>query len=331
MQAIEIKEWTTPERLVPGEVAEPVPGPGQVLIRTRAAAVSHALALLVAGRYQRRPQLPFVPGNTVAGEVLALGQDVWRWRVGDRVLATLEYGALAERACAHQDNVFAIPPALPFAEATTFNSAYNSVAAALTWPHLLDLQPGQSLLVTGAAGGVGIAAIQIARALGARVIAAASTPAKRARALQEGAHAAVEGTAPALRDAVVGLRGAADIDCAIEPVGGALFEQVLRCLRPEGRVLPIGFASGEIPRIPANLLLVKNITVCGLYMGYYKIDDRAAQAERMQALFARLGQWWEEGAIRPQVSGRYRLDQIAQAFAQVLERDNIGHVVVEPG
>jgi NADPH:quinone reductase len=329
MRAIQIEQWTEPAGLQVTELPEPVAGPDEVLIRIRAASVSHSLSLLIAGRYQRRPPLPFIPGNTAAGEVVALGEAVRRWSVGDRVLATLEHGGLAEKAVAHQDNVYGIPASMPFAEATTLNASYNSVAAALTWPHLLDVQPGQTLLVTGATGGVGIAALQIGRLLGARVIAAASTPSKRERALHEGAHHAVPGSAEQLRDAVLGLGGV--VDRAIEPVGGAILEQVLRCLRPEGRVLPIGFASGEIPRIPANLLLVKNITVCGLYMGYYKIDARSAHADRMRALFAQLGQWWQSGSIRPVVAGRHALDQVPQAFTQVLDRDNIGHVVVEPG
>ncbi len=328
MQAIEIRHWTSPERLTTGHVAEPVCGVDQVRIRVRAAAVSHSLSLLVAGRYQRKPPLPFVPGNTAAGEVLEVGSAVTRLRPGDRVLAALEYGSLAEQAVGHQDNVYALPADMPFAEATTLNTSYNSVAAALTWPHLLAVQPGQSLLVTGAAGGVGIAAVQIGRLLGATVIAAASTPEKRQRALREGAHHAVAADPGTLRDAVFAVHGS-PVDRALEAVGGAVFQQVLRCLAPEGRVLPIGFAAGEIAQIPANLLLVKNIAVCGLYMGYYKIDARAQYAGRMRALFAQLGRWWQEGSIRPAIAGRYALDQVPAAFAQVLDRANIGHVVIE--
>ncbi len=328
MRAIEIRHWSKPEELAISQVATPACGPDEVLIRVHAAAVSYSLSLLVAGRYQRKPTLPFVPGNTAAGEVLEVGSAVTRLRPGDRVLASLEQGALAEQAVAHQDNVYAIPAKMPFAEATTLNSSYNSVAAALTWPHLLGVQPGQSLLVTGAAGGVGIAAIQIGRLLGATVVAAASTPAKRALALQEGAHHAVAADPETLRDAVLRANGG-PVQRALEPVGGPLFQQVLRCLAPEGRVLPIGFAGGDIPQIPANLLLVKNITVCGLYMGYYKIDARAEHAERMRALFAQLGRWWEEGKIRPAIAGRHPLDKVPAAFAQVLDRANTGHVVIE--
>lgn len=328
MRAVEVRHWSRPDELMVRDVAEPCLGPGQVRLRVRAAAVSHSLSLLVAGRYQRKPSLPFVPGNTAAGEVLEVGEAVTGVRPGDRALATLEQGALAEQAVAHADNVYPIPARMPWADATTLNASYNSVAAALTWPHLLDLRSGQSLLVTGAAGSVGIAAIQIGRLLGATVVAAASTPDKRERALREGAHHAVDAHPATLRDAVMNVHGG-PVQRALEPVGGAVFGEVLRCLAPEGRVLPIGFASGEIPQIPANLLLVKNITVCGLYMGYYKIDARAEHAARLRDLFAQLGRWWEAGKIRPVIAGRYPLESVPAAFAQVLDRASFGHVVIE--
>ncbi len=330
MKAIVIRTWSDPGALSVHEVAAPVAGEREVLIRVRCAAVSHSLSLLIAGKYQRKPALPFIPGNTAAGEVVATGSAVRCIRPGDRILASLESGGLAELAVAHEHNVYPIPAGMPFDQATTLNASYNSVAAALTWPHLLALQPGQSLLVTGAAGGVGIAAIQIGRLLGARVIAVAGSPAKRARAIAEGANQAVDSDPATLRDAVLRANGGQPVERAMESIGGATFTQVLRCLAPEGRVLPIGFVSGDIPDIPANLLLVKNITVCGLYMGYYKIDARTEHAGRMQALFAQLGRWWEEGRIRPLVGGRYRLEQTPAAFAQVLNRSNVGAVVIEP-
>ncbi len=328
MQAIQIHEWTDPSQLQASEVDPPACGPDEVLIRVHAAAVSHSLSLLVQGRYQRKPALPFVPGNTVAGVVQATGEHARRYRVGDRVLATLEYGGLAELAVAHEDNVYALPEGIGFAEATTFNASYNSVAAALTWPHLLAVQPGQSLLVTGAAGGTGTAAVQIGRLLGARVIAAASTGERRAIALRHGAHEAVDADPATLRDAVLQANGGRRVDAALEPVGGAVFDEALRCIAPGGRILPLGFAGGTVPQIPANLLLVKNITVCGLYMGYYKIDARAEHADRMRALFAQLGQWWERGLIRPEVGACFALADVAAAFARVLDRGQTGHVVI---
>lgn len=332
MRAIQITEWTLPGRLRSSEIDAPTCGDHEVLVRVHAAAISHSLSLLVQGRYQRKPSFPFVPGNTVAGVVEAVGKLAARYRVGDRVLASLEHGGLAELAVAHEDNVYAIPSDLPFAEATTFNSSYNSVAAALTWPHLLALQPGQSLLVTGAAGNVGTAAVQVGCLLGATVIAAASNAAKRAHAIGHGAHAAVDSDPQLLRraanEAAQRMTGRPGVDAALDPVGGDVFDAALRCLSPGGRILPIGFASGVIPQIPANLLLVKNVTVCGLYMGYYKIDARPRHADRMRALFAMLADWWKLGQIKPVIAATFRIDRIAEAFEQVLDRAGTGHIVV---
>jgi len=331
MRAIEIKDWTAPEHLRACDVAEPRCGPGQVLIRVRAAAVSHALSLLVQGKYQRKPALPFVPGNTAAGTVAEVGAGVSRWKPGDRVLASLEQGALAEYAVAHENNVYAIADGMDYATATTLNTSYNSVAAALTWPHLLNVLAGQALLVTGAAGGVGTAAVQIGRLLGATVIAAASTEPKRAHALAQGAHSAVDSSPdalPGLASAVRSATAGEGVHAALEPVGGAVFDAALRCVAQGGRILPIGFAGGSIPQIAANLLLVKNVTVCGLYMGYYKIDARDRHADTMRALFARLGEWWQQGLIAPVIAAQLPLDRVADAFALVLDRAQTGHVVL---
>lgn len=327
MRAIQITEWTEPARLRVSEVAEPACGPREVLIRVHAAALSYSLSLLVQGRYQRKPAFPFIPGNTAAGVVVAAGAEVTRHRIGDRVLGSLESGALADLAVGHEDNVYALPAALPFPEATVFNTSYNSVAAALTWPGLLEVGRDQSLLVTGAAGGVGTAALQIGRLLGARVIAACNGAAKQEFARAQGAHAVVDGDAATLRDAVRALEPAG-VHAVLEPVGGAIFDAAMRCVRPTGRMLPIGFAGGPAPQIAANLLLVKNITVIGFYMGYYKIDARAEHADRMHALFRQLGQWWSAGLIQPRVARTVTLDEVGAAFAQVLDRNQVGHVVV---
>jgi NADPH2:quinone reductase len=330
MRALLVRDWTTPAGLLPVEVPAPVPGPREVLIRVRAAAVSYALSLLIAGRYQRRPALPFIPGNTAAGEVVACGAGAARFARGARVLVAIEYGALAEYAVAHEANVYAIPDALDFPSATALNTAYNSTLAALSWPRLLDLQPGQTLLVHGAGGGVGSAACEIGRNLGATVIATAGSDAKRAFALTRGATHAIAPEAETLKDRVLALTGGEGVHAVLDPVGGVLFRESLRCMRPEGRICPIGFAGGEIPQVPANLLLVKNIAVCGLYMGWYKIDARDANEGRVRALFDRLGAWFVQGRIAPLVAGRFPMERVGAAFDLVLDRGHLGHVVVEP-
>lgn len=330
MRALLVQEWTTPAGLLAVELPVPQPGPREVLVRVRAAAVSYALSLLIAGRYQRRPTLPFVPGNTAAGEVVACGPGATRFAPGARVLVAIEQGALAEYALAHEANAYAIPAGLDFPHATALNTAYNSALAALSWPHLLGLQPGQALLVHGAGGGVGSAACEIARNLGAAVIATAGSEAKRAHALACGARHALSPEAGSLKARVMALTGGEGVHAVLDPVGGALFRESLSCLRPEGRICPIGFAGGEIPQVPANLLLVKNIAVCGLYMGWYKIDARDGQETRMRALFDRLGTWFEEGRIVPRLAGRFPLERVAEAFDLVLDRGHIGHVAIEP-
>jgi len=330
MRAVLVRDWTRPDRLELAEVPRPKPGPRELLIRVGASAVSHALSLLIAGQYQRRPPLPFIPGNTVAGTVVAVGEAVTRFAPGARVVAAIEHGGLAELAVAHEATSYAIPDRLDFARATALNTAYNSTLAALTWPRLLDLQPGQTLLVHGAGGGVGSAACEIGRALRATVIATAGTAPKRAFALDRGATHAIEPDPPTLKARVLALTDGRGAQAVLDPVGGDIFRESLRCLAPEGRICPIGFASGAIPDVPANLLLVKNIAVVGLYMGFYKIDDRDAQAPRVQALFARLGAMFEAGAISPHLAARFPLDRVRDAFAAVLGRNHLGHVAVEP-
>jgi NADPH:quinone reductase len=328
VRAVVIHEWTAPERLTVTEAPKPECRPGQVLIRVQSAAVSHSLSLLVQGKYQRRPPFPFVPGGAAAGFVETTGAGESRFRAGDRVIVSLELGGLAEYVVAPEANVYAIPDALPFSSANALTSAYNSALAALIWPHLLNVQAGQTLLVHGGAGGVGTAATEMARELGVSVVATASSEAKRAWALAHGATHAVDADPARLRDTVMGLTHGRGVDCVLDPVGGELFTESLRCLRPQGRIVPIGFASGRIPQVPANLLLVKNISVCGLYMGYYKFDARERYEGKVRRIFDRLSAWVVAGAIRPEATAVFALDQVRDAFAAVLRRDHIGHVAL---
>jgi NADPH2:quinone reductase len=328
VRAVVIHDWTPPEQLVVSEAPMPACGPGEVLIRVQSAAVSHSLSLLVQGRYQRRPAFPFIPGGAAAGYVEAVGAEAGRFRIGERVIASLELGGLAEYVAVPQANVYAIPDALPFQSANALTSAYNSALAALRWPHLLDVRAGQTLLVHGGAGGVGTAAVEMGRALGAEVIATAGSEAKRAWAREHGASHAIAANAASLRDTVMSLTGGRGVDGVLDPVGGDLFLQSLRCLRPEGRIVPIGFASGNIPQIPANLLLVKNITVCGLYMGYYKFDARERYESEVRMIFSHLSAWVAAGVIKPQATAVFVLDDVREAFATALNRDHIGHVAL---
>jgi NADPH2:quinone reductase len=294
--------------------------------------MSFATSLVVHGKYQRRPPLPFVPGTEVAGVVTEVGAETSRFRRGDRVCAVLDWGGLAEEVCAFEVNVFKLPDTLDFTPAIAFTNSYATSAAALCWRHLLDVQAGQWLLVHGASGGVGLAAVEIGRLLGARVIATAGTDEKLAVARAHGAAHGINYRVRDFRAEVLTLTGGAGVDAVYDPVGGEVFMQSLRCMAPEARIMPVGFASGEIPQIPANLLLVKNLTVCGLNMGLYygwsPVDLRYHYEARARENMDRLFRWFEEGRLRPVIGSTYPLARFQDAMADVLARRAIGRVAV---
>ena len=332
MQGLLVTQWTTFDQLALVELAAPTLGPRDVLIQIQAAGVSFATSLVVQGKYQRKPPLPFTPGTEVAGIVIASGAQVRRFKVGDRVCAVLDWGGLAEQAVAREVNVFAIPDGLSFARAIAFTNSYATSAAALTWPHLLNVQAGQTLLVHGASGGVGIAAVEIGKILGATVIATAGSAAKLELARRHGADHGINYRQQEFRDEVLALTAGRGVDAVYDPVGGEVFMQSLRCMAPEARIMPVGFAGGDIAQIPANLLLVKNLIVCGLNMGLYygwsPNDMRYFYAERMRANMEKLFGWFVEGRIKPVVDITYPLEQVHQAMEDVLTRRALGRVAV---
>jgi len=229
-------------------------------------------------------------------------------------------------------NVFSIPDSLPFPASIPFSNSYHTSYAALIWPHLARLRAGETLLVHGAAGGVGIAAVEIGKILGATVIGTAGSPEKLAAVKAHGADHAIDYRSGPFRDAVLDLTGGKGANVILDPVGGEVFAQSLRCIAPEGRILPIGFAGGTIQSIPANLLLVKNVTVNGLNLGYYygwsPDDVRYQYEDRMRAGMAELFRWYEEGKLKPTVHRVYPLEGYREAMAEVLGRQAIGRVVV---
>lgn len=332
MKAVLVREWIPFDQLRLAEVPPPALEPTQVRIRTRAAGVSFATSLVVQGKYQRKPPLPFVPGTEAAGIVTEVGSAVSRFAAGDRVCAVLDWGGLAEEVCAYEVGTFAIPDSLDFARAIAFTNSYATSAAALTWPHLLHVQAGQWLLVHGAAGGVGIAAVEIGRILGARVIATASSPDKLVVARAHGAEFGIDYRKVDFRAEVLRITQGRGVDAVYDPVGGEVFMQSLRCMAPEGRIMPVGFAGGEIPNIPANLLLVKNLSVCGLNMGLYygwsPQDLRHVHADRVRANMTQLFTWFEAGAIDPVVARTYPLAAFQDAMADVLGRRAVGRVAI---
>lgn len=332
MQGLLVTEWTTFDKLRLVEVPRPVLGARDVRIRIQAAGVSFATSLVVQGKYQRRPPFPFTPGTEVAGIVTETGAEASRFKPGDRVCAVLDWGGLAEEATAREVNVFALPDGLEFARAIAFTNSYATSAAALTWPHLLHVQSGQWLLVHGASGGVGIAAVEIGKILGATVVATAGSEEKLALARAHGADHTINYRAREFRDEVLALTDGRGVDAVYDPVGGEVFMQSLRCMAPEARIMPVGFAGGDIPQIPANLLLVKNLIVCGLNMGLYygwsPQDMRYHYEDRVRANMDQLFRWFVAGHIKPVVEVTYPLARVHQAMEDVLARRAMGRIAV---
>ncbi len=332
MKGVVARAWTSFDQLKIEQVPRPAVDGDCVLIRVQAAGVSFATSLVVQGKYQRRPPLPFVPGTEVAGIIEAVGPRARRFNPGDRVCAVLDWGALAEFAVAHEVNVYKIPDELEFARAIAFTNSYATSAAALTWPHLLNVTSGDLLLVHGAAGGVGIAAVEIGKIVGATVIATAGSREKLAAARAHGADHVIDYRRENFRERVLALSDQRGVDAVYDPIGGDVFLESLRCMTPEGRIMPVGFAGGEIPQIPANILLVKNLIVCGLNMGLYfgwsPVDRRYEYEDRMRTHMQQLFMWFLAGRINPVVEQTYVLEQVFEAMDNVLGRRAIGRIAI---
>lgn len=332
MKALLCRRWGGPEDLRLEEIEVPPLRSGQVRIKVRAAGVSFATTLVIAGKYQRRPPFPFAPGTEVAGVVIEVDAACKRLKAGDEVVAVLDWGGLAEEAVAHEVNVFPKPRNLGFTEAIQLAISYPTSGGALTWPEALDLQRGQTLLVHAAAGGVGMAAVEIGKILGATVIATAGGVRKTAFAKAHGADHVIDYSSTDFREHVLKLTGGRGVDRVYDPVGGEVFAQSLRCMAVGGRICPIGFASGTIPQIPANILLVKTLAVTGFNYGYYvgwsPHDARFEEADRTFALMERIRGWCEQGLCRPHVDRTFALDEAAQAMRALLERSVTGRVAI---
>src|SRR5476649_369430 len=332
MKAMICRQWGGPEDLRLEDFDRPALTPGQVRIAVRAAGVSFAMNLVIAGKYQRRPPFPFAPGTEVSGMLTEVDAACRRLRVGDEVVAVLDWGGLAEETVAHEVNVFAKPKNIGFVEAIQLAISYPTSAGALTWPAALDVQKGHTLLVHAAAGGVGMAAVEIGRILGATVIATAGGARKAAFAREHGADQVIDYSVSDFREEVLRITGGRGVDRVYDPVGGDVFAQSLRCMAVEGRICPIGFAGGTIPQIPANILLVKSIAVMGFNYGYYvgwsPHDARFEEAARVLALMDLIRGWCEAGLCRPHVDRTYRLDEVPQALKDVLDRKVTGRVAV---
>ncbi len=319
MRALQITSFDTPPAI--NQIDRPEPGPGQVLLRIHACGLNFADLLMSKGSYQDTPALPFTLGMEVAGEVVACGADVTTPQPGDKVAVFGGSGGLAEYGCFDARLCVALPDSLDYTQAAAFQVAYGTSHMALDYR--ARLRPGETLLVLGAAGGVGLTAVELGALMGATVIAAARGAEKLEVAKRAGAHHLIDTQSDDLR-AVVKSHGGADV--VYDPVGGDLFKQALRSCKPEARVLSIGYASGEIPQIPANHLLVKNINVIGFYWGGYMKFRPEALTDSLATLMT----WQTQGKLHPHISQVLPLDQAADGLELLRSRKSTGKVVITP-
>lgn len=325
MRAVLCKEWGGPEKLVIEDVPQPALREGAVRVAVHAAGVNFADLLVIAGQYQEKPAFPFTPGAEAAGVVSEVGAGVNTLKPGDRVMALTGLGAYAEEAVVDAARVLPIPASMDFPSAAAFPVAYGTSHGALEWR--ARLQAGEWLLVLGAAGGVGLAAVEIGKCMGARVIACAGSAEKLAVARQQGADHVIDYSREDIRERVKAITGGHGADVVYDPVGGDAFDAALRSIAWGGRYVVIGFAAGRIPQIPANIVLVKNIDVIGFYWGSYQ----AHNPDLLRGSLAKLLGWFEQGKLKPHVSRGFDLAEVAQALSELSRRKTTGKVVLTMG
>ena len=332
MRALLSREPGGPETLLIEEIPEPRPGASELLVRVRACSINYPDVLIIEDKYQLKPPRPFAPGSEIAGEVIEAGAGVEGWSPGDRLIAAVGFGGLAEKLVLPARSAIPLPPERSFVEGSALLLTYATAAHALV--DRGRLQAGQTLLVLGAAGGVGIAAVEIGAALGAHVIAAASSEEKARAARSAGADEAIiyprgpfdkdglKDLSQLFKDAV----GPAGADVIFDPVGGGYSEAALRSIAWDGRFLVVGFPAG-IAKLPLNLTLLKSCDVCGVFWGAFVAREPRRNAEHVEQLF----RWWAEGKIAPKVSASYSLENAGDAIAALRDREAIGKLVVEVG
>ncbi len=322
MKAVLCKTLGPARDLVLEEAASPLPKINEVLLDVQAAGVNFPDTLIIEGKYQFKPPMPFSPGGEAAGVVAAVGDKAGPFKVGDRVMALTGWGAFAEQVAVPGYNVLPIPATMDFTTAAAFSMTYGTSMHALR--QRAQLQPGETLLVLGASGGVGLAAVEIGKAMGARVIAAASNADKLAVAKAAGADALIDYSQASLKDEIKRLTDGQGADVIFDPVGGELFDQAVRGLAWNGRLLVVGFASGSIPQLAANLVLLKGAAVMGVFWGSFAQRQPEDNAANFQQLFA----WHAEGKLKPLVSQTYPLAEAGAAIEALGQRRAVGKLVV---
>ncbi|MDD3761672.1 MAG: NADPH:quinone oxidoreductase family protein [Nevskiales bacterium] len=324
MKALLCKTFGPPEDLVVGEHPDPVPGDNEAVVRVHAAGVNFPDTLIIQNKYQFKPELPFSPGGECAGVIEAVGARVKHVKPGDKVIAFTGWGAFAEKVAADARALIPMPDGLDFVTAASFVMTYATSYHALK--DRAALQAGETLVVLGASGGVGLAAIEIGKALGARVIAAASSPEKLEVCRQHGADETINYSSEDLKTRIKELTGGKGADVVYDPVGGDYSEAALRSMAWRGRFLVIGFANGEIPKIPLNLALLKGCAIVGVFWGDYAKREPMNNLTDLRTLLG----WLNDGTLKPHVAGTYSLQQAPSAIRLLMDRKVSGKVVITP-
>lgn len=322
MKAVLCKAFGPAETLVLEEVANLEPKKTEVVLDVHAAGVNFPDSLIIEGKYQFKPPFPFSPGGEAAGVISAVGEKVSQFKVGDRVMALTGWGSFAEQVAVPAYNVLPMPAGMDFTTAAAFSMTYGTSMHALKQRG--NLQAGETLLVLGASGGVGLAAVEIGKAMGATVIAAASSAQKLEVAKAAGADHLINYSEQSLKDELKTLTKGQGVDVIYDPVGGPLFEEAFRSIAWNGRMLVIGFASGEIPALPANLPLLKGAALIGVFWGAFAQRQPQDNVANFQQLFA----WYGEGKLKPLVSQTFPLEKAGDAIDTLAKRKAVGKVVV---
>jgi NADPH2:quinone reductase len=324
MKAILCKAWGLPDTLAVEDLPDLLPAPGQVVIDVKAAGVNFPDVLIIQNKYQFKPELPFTPGSELSGVVRAVGEGVSNAKPGDKVIAFIGHGAFAQQVAAPANAVMPMPPGMDFDTAAAITLTYGTSHHAVV--DRAQLKAGETMLVLGAAGGVGLAAIEIGKALGARVIAAASSDEKLEICNQHGADATINYSSGDLREAIKAATDGKGPDVIYDPVGGIYAEPAFRSIAWRGRYLVVGFANGEIPKLPLNLMLLKGASLVGVFWGEFAKREPKSNLAAMRQLMG----WLAEGKIRPHISGRYALAETAIALNDIAARKVTGKVVIQP-
>ena len=322
MRAIICRSWGDPSSLRLEEIESPIPSADQVLIRTSASCVNYADTIMIKGQYQSKPSFPFAPGLETCGTVISCGDSVTRFKPGDRVMAFLGHGGFAEEATASESNCFIVPQDMPDDVAGSFLIGYVSSHVAIRWQ--AKLEPKETILVLGASGGVGLTAVEIGKAMGAKVIAGASSSEKLEIARAHGADALIDYELNSLKKSVADLTDGIGVDVCYDPIGGDLFDEALSSLAWGGRILLIGFVGG-IPKIPANRLLVKHRSAMGSSLRYF----RQYRPDLLRSSVEELINWWQLQKLKPLVTQTFTLENVSSAMNELLERRAVGRIIIK--